>query len=35
MQDSNCFWITGLVPAIFTPLHADGSLDLAAIGFFD
>jgi hypothetical protein len=35
MQDSNRFWITALVPAIFTPLHADGSLELTVVGFFD
>ncbi len=26
------FWITGLVPATFTPMHDDGSLNLAPIG---
>lgn len=31
MQDSNRFWVTGLVPATFTPLHADGSLNLAIV----
>lgn len=28
MQEKNRFWITGLVPATFTPFHADGSLHL-------
>ena len=28
----NRFWITGLVPATFTPMHADGSLNLAQVG---
>lgn len=28
MQQQKCFWITGLVPATFTPFHADGSLNL-------
>lgn len=31
MPDSNRFWITGLVPATFTPLHPDGSLNLAVV----
>jgi N-acetylneuraminate lyase len=31
MQDSNGFWLTGLLPATFTPLHADGSLNLALV----
>jgi N-acetylneuraminate lyase len=26
------FWITGLVPATFTPMHEDGSLNLAPVG---
>ena len=26
------FWITGLVPATFTPMHDDGSLNLAPVG---
>ena len=26
------FWITGLVPATFTPMHEDGSLHLAQVG---
>lgn len=28
----NRFWITGLVPATFTPMHEDGSLNLAQVG---
>lgn len=28
----NRFWITGLVPATFTPMHTDGSLNLAQVG---
>jgi hypothetical protein len=28
----NRFWITGLVPATFTPMHDDGSLNLAQVG---
>ncbi len=28
----NNFWITGLVPAVFTPMHADGRLNLDQIG---
>ena len=28
----NRFWITGLVPATFTPMHEDGSLNLAQAG---
>ena len=28
MQQEKHFWITGLVPATFTPFHADGSLHL-------
>jgi N-acetylneuraminate lyase len=31
MQESNRFWITGLAPATFTPLHADGGLNLALV----
>lgn len=31
MQESNRFWVTGLVPATFTPFHADGSLNLAVV----
>ena len=27
----NRFWITGLVPATFTPMHDDGSLNLAQV----
>ena len=27
----NRFWITGLVPATFTPMHEDGSLNLAQV----
>ncbi len=30
MKDQTC-WITGLVPAVFTPLHPDGSLNLEQI----
>ncbi len=26
------FWITGIVPAVFTPLHPDGSLNLSQVG---
>ncbi|MBK8050948.1 MAG: dihydrodipicolinate synthase family protein [Anaerolineales bacterium] len=26
------FWITGLVPATFTPMHEDGSLNLGQVG---
>lgn len=26
------FWITGIVPAVFTPLHLDGGLNLAQVG---
>jgi N-acetylneuraminate lyase len=29
--NSSPFWITGLVPATFTPLQADGSLNLAVV----
>jgi N-acetylneuraminate lyase len=28
---SNPFWIQGIVPAVFTPLHSDGSLNLAQV----
>jgi N-acetylneuraminate lyase len=28
---NNDFWITGLVPAVFTPMHEDGSLNLPMI----
>ena len=31
MQEQNRFWITGLVPATFTPFHADGSLNLGLV----
>ena len=31
MQESNRFWVTGLVPATFTLFHADGSLNLAVV----
>ena len=31
MPANNRFWITGLVPATFTPLHPDGSLNLAVV----
>jgi N-acetylneuraminate lyase len=31
MPDSKRFWITGLVPATFTPLHPDGSLNLVVV----
>ena len=31
MSATTPFWITGLVPATFTPFHADGSLNLAPI----
>ena len=31
MQNSNRFWLNGLLPATFTPLHADGSLNLAVV----
>ncbi len=29
---SGSFWITGIVPAVFTPLHPDGSLSLGQVG---
>ena len=31
MQNSNRFRLNGLLPATFTPLHADGSLNLAVV----
>ena len=31
MQQQKRFWITGLVPATFTPFHADGSLNLGLV----
>ena len=31
MNNDKHFWITGLVPATFTPLHADGTLNLALV----
>jgi N-acetylneuraminate lyase len=31
MQESNRFWMTGLIPATFTPLQPDGSLKLAVV----
>ncbi len=31
MSKDERFWITGLVPATFTPLHADGTLNLAVV----
>lgn len=31
MQNSNRFWLNGLLPATFTPLHADGSLNLVVV----
>lgn len=31
MSTTDRFWITGLVPATFTPFHADGNLNLALI----
>jgi N-acetylneuraminate lyase len=31
-MNSNPLWITGIVPAVFTPMHPDGSLNLAMVG---